>query len=525
MAIKEFVFFTIRSDTRLSKLIQKSKLHHFFYLKKDLDGIGIEYYFSAHTALCLRSKSKNLKLIEALSHAVESKCSGEELHLIDSKIKIGFKASLQDSPNYRTKHEIYLFMKSRPWLSVEYVGRNVSAVEAIRSPEHPSVPEQTFVLDIAGRDRRYYWKTHSLEYTLGEPTAQLRLPCIKQWFEDPDSRVVLSLGGGGFRMYGIPTLLKIIDQLGARDSIHEVWGCSGGALVGYTYSLGVAPEAIEAGGYDFYLNKYPDFALQGLRPSLIYNIIKSKIFNRGRGGVGTGIIDVEKVFRRAADRLIKKRDPLARQIPCYSIATRHEDKKTFVLTEPHLIPPYMEDVMIGTDGMSATIASSSIPLLFSPMNIKDARGKNHLLVDGMIGEELPVFHPFLKWKRDRIHKPDETPKKLKIFYIDLRCRSSEIEFIQKLEKKVSSESKLLVTSRLLDMVLDNRIYHHIQTLSLMPDVEVIGIQLKLGRLAALDTDLIPFVIQCSRERVLAELDSLNQHLKEATSRGSVELQL
>jgi len=58
--------------------------------------------------------------------------------------------------------------------------------------------------------------------------------------------VVVSFGGGGFRLFGATTVLKALDKLVQdRSQIGEVWGSSGGALLGYVYAMGFSADTLE----------------------------------------------------------------------------------------------------------------------------------------------------------------------------------------------------------------------------------------------------------------------------------------
>ncbi len=503
------VYYILPADEHIHHLIKKSKARSYFY-RIYHDGTD-QIFFSDHTHKFIQQLYKERPLTECLEAATACEFSEIEVKGFEKRVHSGITAKLHDPPNRRALVEIYLFLKVHPAFSLEYLGRNTSIERTLSSTLDVTAVEQIFVSDIAGRDRLYAWKTHPSEYQLAEPDASERFSYLKAWFNDPDAHIVLSLGSGGLRMYGMPTIFKILDQMGVRDQIGEIWGCSGGAIMGYPYAIGATPKAIEASGYDFYQNRYPEFALKGLRWSLVYEIIKSKILHRD--DAGSGIIDVEKTMSKALQDLQSKRDETRKKIPFFSIATRHLDKTVAVLSEPENIQPHMQDMMIGADGIRAAIASASIPIIFSPTEIVDPTGGRHIFIDGMIGEEQPLFYPFMKWQRDKVHKPFETRPKLKIFYVDLRCRTSELQIMHTLQKHLDPHNKVLMTSRIIDLLLDNKINHNIQTLSSLSNVEIIGVPLHLGKLAAIDTDLIPFIIQQSRDHFLTELDKLNLKLK------------
>jgi predicted acylesterase/phospholipase RssA len=71
---------------------------------------------------------------------------------------------------------------------------------------------------------------------------------IRRLAEDPDGRFVVALGSGALpAIAGNLALVSILDDLGLKGRVAEVWGVSAGAVVGGAWTSGVEPAAILEG--------------------------------------------------------------------------------------------------------------------------------------------------------------------------------------------------------------------------------------------------------------------------------------
>ena len=120
--------------------------------------------------------------------------------------------------------------------------------------------------------------------------------------------------------------------------------------------------------------------------------------------------------------------------------------------------------------------------------------------------------PYLKWLKERAHDPKGTPKKLKIFYIDLGVRSEELPIVRWMAKYPRMLGKLSLAGHLGDLVLDGYIDRTLMMLRETPNVQLIGLRLQLGTLAVIDSSQIPTLIQRSRECVLDQLRKADRDL-------------
>jgi hypothetical protein len=121
---------------------------------------------------------------------------------------------------------------------VRFIGRNCT------------VPTDGIVLDRAGGNRCYVWQILPAHEVVQSSILADRVPRLRALLTDPGTRVALSLGSGGLKLFAHATTFRLLEELGVEESIDEVWGSSAGAVAGLLYSHGLSPEAIEKTGYD-----------------------------------------------------------------------------------------------------------------------------------------------------------------------------------------------------------------------------------------------------------------------------------
>lgn len=113
---------------------------------------------------------------------------------------------------------------------------------------------------------------------------------FRRMIEDADNRVVVSLGGGSIPgLCGNLALLQILEDLGLRQRVDQVWGTSAGAVIGSGWASGAsAPKLLDMvkgldrrGVLDANLFKFATSILASLRPfrrPLPDGIIRGKHF-------------------------------------------------------------------------------------------------------------------------------------------------------------------------------------------------------------------------------------------------------
>jgi hypothetical protein len=94
-----------------------------------------------------------------------------------------------------------------------------------------NVPADGFALDRAGGQRRYVWQIVPAEVHAARPALHDRFRRLRALCGDPRSRVVLSLGSGGLKLFAHATAIRLFETLG-MGHFAEIWGSSAGAMAG-----------------------------------------------------------------------------------------------------------------------------------------------------------------------------------------------------------------------------------------------------------------------------------------------------
>jgi predicted acylesterase/phospholipase RssA len=360
----------------------------------------------------------------------------------------------------------------------------------------------SFVLDRPGGRRNYRWR-----FSLNPPkTTQLedKLTSLKKRLRDKRSRVVLSLGGGGLRLFAHASVMKILDLLDARQHIDEIWGCSGGAIAGLVYSMGVAPDLIEKEGYDLYNERY-NFILSPSKLQVLKNITSDWLLSSNPFTL-KGFMDIQKSLQESIARLAEGRKI---QIPFYSIAYNLHEKCNEILTPTQFKKSDYNGLMHRTEAIDAVLASSSIPILYVPRIIK--RGKTECLyVDGGTAEEVPLVSVYKKWKIDRAKKMTDK-KKLFVLAVNLFPQVSGWRiFRNRMFRKLPFIDVLKWSSHVADLIRRARIEDHLHVLREDPNVEVWELVLPVKGLGVLDPKEIPRIITGAHNSFIQQLLALDE---------------
>jgi predicted acylesterase/phospholipase RssA len=286
-------------------------------------------------------------------------------------------------------------------VSVRFLGR------------HRSVPPDGFVLDRASGGRRYVWQIVPAE--LDAARVEQRYAGLIELMHCERTKVVLSLGSGGLKLFSHASILRLLERIGCADRIAEVWGTSAGALVALLYCHGLSPQAIEQTGYDLYSGRY---SLE-LRPSklkVLRELLREALLPSAEAA---GFVDCARGLSRMLDEYCSVIRPLR---PLYVLAFNLEECRAEVLT-PDPVAPHLQGFALQTDAREATFASCAVPLLFVPRPIlRNGRPVNY--IDGSTTEDVPLRSVVQKFDLDR--KAGVEPReRLAILYVKLSARATE----------------------------------------------------------------------------------------------------
>ncbi len=198
---------------------------------------------------------------------------------------------------------------------------------------------------------------------------------IRRLAHDPDTRFILALGAGAGPALGANVAIcAMIEDLGLKDRVAEIWGVSAGAVVGGAFAAGSPAAEIQSG-------------LQGLAKKGAVDVAWGEIFRglarAARGGhLPSGLVG-GKVFADALKTGLKQSTFEACPVPFRCIAATDDGlarKKIF--RHGPLIP--------------AILRSMNIPGVMMPQP-PDEDGQRY--VDGAVVESTPVLSPLLDHSR------------------------------------------------------------------------------------------------------------------------------
>jgi predicted acylesterase/phospholipase RssA len=425
----------------------------------------------------------------------------EEIEPERAGVTISFplETVLHDLPNEDVREEIVALALSR-----KDRGKSPQPVYCGRTRE---LMPGTFVLDRPGGQRHYRWRWDSRKRKKKTPTFYERFPKLIKHIKDKDTRFVVSLGGGGLRMFAHPSIFKLIEAMGAKGDIDEIWGCSGGAIAGLAYSLGADHQIIEQEGYDLYHKKY-DLRLSPSTPEVVKNLLLSRLLP-GTTVSLKGFVDIQNAMQNSLARVAKYNRP---SIPFYAVAYNMNVKRNEVLTPEKVDSKFYEGHIKHCSPINSVLASAAIPILFVPRVIK--RGKTpYTYIDGSLFEEVPLPSIYYKWRMDRKH--GKTNKK-KIFILAVNLfpyLSTWRVFGHFLAKYIPVLELVGILSRLADLARRARIDEQIRSINHDAHAYVAEVNLpRLSKFNFLDPQIIPTVIDKARGTFFDQLLKIESEL-------------
>jgi hypothetical protein len=388
-------------------------------------------------------------------------------------------------------HEAHLMLYANRGLELEFMGRG-----RIASERHLPVPaDQLLELEEPGGKRCYLFRR------LLEPGFDTRMQAQRdqyggwsRWISDSGARIVVSLGGGGFRLFAATPVLKMIDRLAnGRDHIAEVWGSSGGAFLGYLYAAGFRMETVDQFAFDLYNGRVPHL-VDGSLSSIARSRLRAAV-NQVRGrDTPPEMVDWL--------RELERREPVGARCdkrPFYAIASSTKRAGLTALAATDHVSELCRDFMVPCDPQLGVAASTAVPFVLRPVNgIGDSVLETWF--DGSVNDENPLALPYVKWMRERTAYPDRTPQRLKIVLVILNLRLSESQPIQIATKLpvLRSLEALSRGTQLIDRLLDSKTITNVQIVTAMPGVEVLTVKLNLGWLSAQDPSDIARAVRSGR---------------------------
>ncbi len=372
-------------------------------------------------------------------------------------------------------------------VSVRYLGRD------------RSVPPDGFVQDRPGGGRSYVWQAIPAGELRSRPELHDRFSALRERFADPDTKVILSLGSGGLKLFAHATVIRLLETLDCAEHVDEVWGSSAGAVAGLLYSHGLSPQAIEQSGYDLYAGRY-DLALRPSKFQMLRHLLRDTLLPSSEPGAA-GFLDCAQGL---AGMLEHYCSALRTRRPFYCVAFNLAECRPEVLT-PEPVPEHLHGFLTQTEAREAALASSTVPLLFVPRRIR--RGQREIpYIDGSTTEDVPLFSPTKKWDLDR-EAGVERRERLLILYVKLTAGMSQHR----------AHAGRMGKLRLLQMVasagIDTMHRRDVELISQRPDVTLLGLRFEKSQPDFFDSRRIPEFIRMAKETFPAQLDQIEERLR------------
>jgi predicted acylesterase/phospholipase RssA len=326
-----------------------------------------------------------------------------------------------------------------------------------------------------------------------------------------DTKVVLGLGGGGIRMFAHTALLKFLEQLKLEPYLSEIWGVSGGAMIGLLYSMGLKSQDIQEEAYKIasgrknlkivpsYFSVAKNLAMETLSEILFSNNNKENI---------RGFHNCQQELQEFIEKLVKG---AKEKYPFFALAYNLEKNQTDVLTPTEFSLEAYPQWIYRTDPLDAVIASSSIPILFVPKVIEDAQGRR-IYADGATSEEVPTVSIYKKWLRDR-ELGLESRSRLLVISVNLNPEFSSLGFLENwLLRKIPAFQYIQMSIRYADLMRKAKIEEQKRQLMNDPNVELWDLDFQLKGGGLMNVGLIPKIITVAEESLLQQLTQINDSL-------------
>lgn len=323
-----------------------------------------------------------------------------------------------------------------------------------------------------------------------------------------DTKVVVSLGGGGVRIFAHPSALRFLESIGADKYITEIWGSGGGAIIGLLYSVGLPPTRIEEEGDKFFHSKNGSKIIPSFL-SIAKRLVTEKFISEADAYIDKGFHDIQLVLQGLVSEALKRQK---QRYPFYCLALNIETSQTDVLTPMRVPDNSYPGWIFQTNPLDAVVASSALPIVFVPKVIEDRHGKR-IYADGALIEEVPTVSIYRKWLRDK-ELGIEKKKRLLIIGVNLNPPYfSSLGFLKNwLIQKLPGFQYMLMSMRCADYMRKARTEAQKKVVVEDPNVEMWDINLGLGGGGFLNVDLIPKVIQTAQNTFPNQFSKINNSL-------------
>lgn len=322
-----------------------------------------------------------------------------------------------------------------------------------------------------------------------------------------DTKVVVSLGGGGIRMFAHSSVLRFLEKMGAEKHIAEIWGASGGSIIGLYYSMGMGPDEIDEEAVHFLMKGHGPKITPSIL-SIVKNIIVETFWSHNSDDNLRGFHNIQTAMQEILNKALTNEQ---QRYPFYCVTYNLEKNQTDVLTTEQVPEGVYSDFLYQADPLDAVVASSAIPILFVPKVIEDQYGRR-IYSDGGTGEEVPTVSIYKKWLRDK-ELGIETRKRLLVIAVDLHPDLASLGFLNNwLIRRIPAFQYILMTVNLTDLMRKARVQEQKRVLINDPNVELWEIHFNQKGGGLMNVGLIPKIIQVAENDFPKQFAEINDSL-------------
>ena len=319
--------------------------------------------------------------------------------------------------------------------------------------------------------------------------------------------MILSLGGGGIRLAAHTVVLRFLEDLGADRFISEVWGSSGGAIIGVLASLGCKSPEIQ----EMLKALHEGQKRIQISPSLFTvakSIVRQAFLSSDSQTNIRGFHHIHDAIQELIGEFVKERTAI---YPFYCLAYNLITNQTDVLTPLKVDRDLYGDWIYQVDPLDAVVASSSVPILFVPKVIDDSFGRR-VYADGATSEEVPSVSLYKKWLRDR-ELGLEKRKRLLVIAVNLNPEFGSLGFLDNwLLKALPVFQYVQMTVNYADLMRKARIEDQKRLLISDPNVEYWDISISMRGGGLLNVEMIPKIIAYAEKSVPEQFQRINDSL-------------
>lgn len=326
---------------------------------------------------------------------------------------------------------------------------------------------------------------------------------LRHSLNQPETKAVLSLGGGGVRMFAHAAVFEFLEKMGVADRITEVWGASGGAIMGSLFAMGMGAEEMKSiagvafkGGIVRYLPGYLSLAKRML----------TDLFGLSKQSASLQVFrDYQKQLQ---DFLIKVMEGRSFQKKFFCTAFNLETEENEVLCGEPVGDFYGSDKVYHAAILDAVMASSAVPVLFEPITIR-VEDEEKRYIDGALVEDVPTQSVYKKWLRD---KECGLEKSRHLLLISVNLQPSSFVSINLLQnsrvRRLPGFEHLVMSLNCAEYLRKATTKANMKMLQQDPNVELWNLNITVPSGGMLNLDLIPSVVEAAETCVPLEFQRI-----------------